>query len=1033
MTMSQLSRLVRLPDTLVPIYIDPDAPHWFVPNIAGDRLIQHQANSRGDALPAQDAMTQLTQAQFFSLMPEARATNYPGRGDLLRLRELKECWLHITDHCNLACSHCLFSCSPKTHQCLSLEQITSVYQETSRLGTDIYYLTGGEPLMHPEFQNICRLLLQQETTRLVILTNGLLFPEQMAFFHTLPQKRLHFQISVDGLADHHDRMRGKGSFTRLLHTLDLISKTELNASLAMAVQQDNCHLMPEIVHLASRYGLKDVHYLWLFATGKAHKAPFIPADELFRHLLRAETVAEATGVSIDNIKSMEARVFSTPSIRHDLGNAGWESLAVGPEGTLYPTPALVRNQAASCGHMDDGIEETWRQNPTFTALRHLSLIHDTRCQNHPLRFILGGGDIDHSFYAGGAFVGHDPYLCLYEKIAVHLIEKAASGIADSSHYPGMRIQMGDRVSECRHTDDGVALTHSNCVLSLAGTHGTVGAFYAEAEKTPNLDIQNPVCYEEELIRHIPESARVRSYGCGSPVQDAEVLEGETLVDLGSGAGVECFIASRITGKTGKIYGIDMLDVMLSRAKASCSEVGQRLGYQNVEFKKGFLEKIPLSEATADVVISNCVVNLSEDKTKTFAEIYRILKPGGRAVISDVTCDRPFPATIQNDPVLRGECIGGAMVLTRLLAMLETTGFTHIRIIKRFFYREVQGHRFYSLTYQAVKPDGKKAKILYPGPFAGVITDTGEMIPRGHSVELPWPEASHTDPSALVLDDTGNITNQDAENGCACYQPLDKDKKSTQPTGATILSTGKKPSGCMRCGQPLTYLDMEHEETCSFCGETSMANALCEKGHFVCDLCHSEDALSMVKHLCLATKETDIITLFDKIKTHPAVPLHGPEHHFIVPGVITAAYRNAGGAIGDEEILSAIRRGADIPGGTCAFWGGCGAALGTGIAFGVILKSTPVKATERQTIQKVTGQIITALGEMKAARCCRREALTAFKIAANLSQEILPIPLQANGTTHCFQFNINKECIKSGCPWYVEGKRGIKGEWLKVKG
>ena len=1028
MTTPQLNRLVRLPRSRVPIYIDPHTPHWFVPSAAGDKLIQAIVHGgmppfKSETLPA---MGGLKKKQFLSLVPQGTTASYPGRGDILTLDRLQECWLHITNHCNLACGHCLFSCSPKTRQSLSYSEIEGVYKEAETLGTEIYYLTGGEPLMHPDFEKICRLLLSNKRSHLVILTNGLLLGGCMDFLGGLPSERLHLQISVDGLEKKHDAMRGSGSFQRLTALFGAILERNINSSLAMAVHQGNLHQMEEIVHLASRFGIANVHYLWLFATGNASQTALVPADELFEQLIRAEKTAAPLGIAIDNIKSMETRVFSSPGIRHDLGNAGWESLAVGPNGTLYPTPALIGTPDAACGHIRDGLEQVWRGSPRLNELRDLSLLQDPTCNTHPLRFIIGGGDIDHSFYAGGAFIGHDPYMKLYEHIAVHLMESASQTTPDSDKSPLMRIQMGDRISECHHSESDVALTHSNCVLSLAGTHGTVGAFYTQAAETPNNDILNPVCYEEALIAHIPEASRVRSYGCGSPVQDALLNEGETLVDLGSGTGVECFIASRITGAAGHVFGIDMLETMLGHSNNAKKEVEQNLGYRNVTFKKGFLEEIPLEKNTAHAVISNCVVNLSEDKTKTFAEIFRILKPGGRAVISDVTCDAPFPASIQNDPTLRGECIGGAMVQSRLMAMLESTGFTNIQIIKRFFYREVQGHRFHSLTYRAIKPDKTKAQILYPGPFAGVITDNGEVIPRGHVAELPWPEVSHSDPSALVLDSKGNITNQEAENGCSCYLPPEATKPApTQPT-ATILSTGKKSSGCMRCGAPLTYLDREREETCCFCGKTITANAVCQNAHFVCDLCHSEDALTIVKHICLTTRESDTITLFDRIKKHPSLPLHGPEHHFLVPGVITAAYRNSGGAIGDDEILSAIRRGSDIPGGSCAFWGGCGAALGTGIAMGIILQSNPLKPFERKIVQQVVGHIITSLGELEAARCCRRETLSALKIAADLSREILPLPIKANGTTHCFQSKTNKECITSKCPWFVKGKLKIKG-------
>lgn len=654
MTMPNLSRLVRLPDTRVPIYISPDTPHWFVPNSAGDTLVQAMLKGGEKASNTiKGAMNHLRETQFLSLIPNGDEGPYPGRGEVLTLDRLKECWIHLTDHCNLACRHCLFSCSPTTRQSLSFEEVERIHRETDALGTEIYYLTGGEPLIHPRFRDICTLLLSKGNTRLVILTNGLLLPDHIDFLQGLPAERLHLQISVDGLEGLHDTVRGKGSFQKLTSVLEDISRHQLNTSLAMAVHRDNLHQMSDIVTLAGRYGIDNVHYLWFFAAGKARRESLVPVEKLFESLIEADQVAAPLGIAIDNIKSMEARVFSSPGIRHDLGNAGWESLAVGPDGTIYPTPALIGNEVAATGHISKGMKGVWHESPGFKALRNLSIIHDKACQTSPLKFIVGGGDIDHSFYASGQFIGHDPYMGLYEKIAIHLMEKSAESIAPSGAYPAMRIQMGDRVSECTHAEKGVALTHSNCVLSLAGTHGTVGAFYSDAAERPNTDIQNPVCYDEALISHIPQDARVRSYGCGSPVQDAALEKGETLVDLGSGTGVECFIASRITGAGGKVYGIDMLDTMLERATTALEEVSKRLGYRNVAFKKGFLETLPLEDDTADAVISNCVVNLSEDKTKTFAEIFRILKPGGRAVISDVTTDAPFPAAIQNDPALRG--------------------------------------------------------------------------------------------------------------------------------------------------------------------------------------------------------------------------------------------------------------------------------------------------------------------------------------------------------------------------------------------
>ena len=219
-------------------------------------------------------------------------------------------------------------------------------------------------------------------------------------------------------------------------------------------------------------------------------------------------------------------------------------------------------------------------------------------------------------------------------------------------------------------------------------------FYAKADASDNEEILNPVCYPNDVLGHIPVDARVRSYGCGSPVLDAGIIPGNVVVDLGSGAGVECFIAARMVGPHGHVIGVDMLDHMIDKAKAFVDDVAHTIGCRNVEFKKGYLEHIPVDDQTVDVIISNCVVNLSEDKRQTFAEIYRILKPGGRICISDVVTDKPCPPAIQNDAKLRGECIAGALVQPHLMTILESTGFNHIRMIKRFFYRRVQNHDFF---------------------------------------------------------------------------------------------------------------------------------------------------------------------------------------------------------------------------------------------------------------------------------------------------------------------------------------------------
>ena len=151
------------------------------------------------------------------------------------------------------------------------------------------------------------------------------------------------------------------------------------------------------------------------------------------------------------------------------------------------------------------------------------------------------------------------------------------------------------------------------------------------------------------------------------------------------------------------------------------------------------------------------------------------------------------------------------------------------------------------------------------------------------------------------------------------------------------------SGCLLCGSPLTYLNRETTARCVYCHEEDAANALCRQGHYVCDACHSREALTVIEHLLLTTRETDMLALLQEIRRHPAIPMHGPEHHSLVPGIILAVYRNLGGPVTPEMLQTALRRGKSIAGGACAFLGVCGAPAGLGVAFSLLLGANPVKS------------------------------------------------------------------------------------------
>ncbi len=182
-------------------------------------------------------------------------------------------------------------------------------------------------------------------------------------------------------------------------------------------------------------------------------------------------------------------------------------------------------------------------------------------------------------------------------------------------------------------------------------------------------------YDGDYLDDIPEDAVKASLGCANPLVFAELKEGETVLDLGSGGGIDVLMSSKFVGKSGKIYGLDMTDEMLALANRN----KEKMGVENVEFIKGVIEDIPLEDETVDAIISNCVINLTEDKTKALSEAYRVLKQGGRLAIADVVSLRPVSPEIKKQAQLWAGCISGAMPIEEYKKILENIGFKNISI------------------------------------------------------------------------------------------------------------------------------------------------------------------------------------------------------------------------------------------------------------------------------------------------------------------------------------------------------------------
>lgn len=305
----------------------------------------------------------------------------------------------------------------------------------------------------------------------------------------------------------------------------------------------------------------------------------------------------------------------------------------------------------------------------------------------------------------------------------------------------------------------------------------------------------PVDYDPQYLKIIPEEVIERDYGCGDPSQ--YVRAGETVLDLGSGTGKICFIASQVVGADGKVIGVDMTDEMLDVAHRNAPVIAERVGYANVEFRKGHIEDLatdlsamneelaanPITSAEAmtafedkrakqraenpliesdsvDVIVSNCVLNLvsDTDKPALFKEMFRVLKRGGRIAISDIVSDEISPAHLKNDDTLWSGCISGALQEHEFVALLEEVGFYGITIDKRDVepWQVVEGIEYRSVTVLAWKgKEGpcwdKNEAVIYKGPFSSVADDDGHTYLRGqpmavcektHNILTSEPYAEH---------------------------------------------------------------------------------------------------------------------------------------------------------------------------------------------------------------------------------------------------------------------------------------------------
>jgi len=222
--------------------------------------------------------------------------------------------------------------------------------------------------------------------------------------------------------------------------------------------------------------------------------------------------------------------------------------------------------------------------------------------------------------------------------------------------------------------------------------------------------------------------------------------------------------------------------------------------------------------------------------------------------------------------------------------------------------------------------------------------------------------------------------------------------------------------CLICKVQLEYLDTDKEMECVLCNKKQNSKIRCVSGHFVCDECHI-NGMDEIISICFNSKSKNPIEIMEKMMSMPSCNMHGPEHHTMVGSALLTAYKNSGGDIDLKSALPEMqKRGKQVPGGTCGFWGACGAGISTGIYLSIALKSTPISKETWGLCNQLTSRALNSIGNNGGPRCCKRDSYLAIAEAVKFTDEKLGIKMDLNKIT-CSRSNLNNQCLHDKCPFY----------------
>lgn len=761
-------------------YVDPESPSWVAVDERGASLLETLRRSPGLAfgslvagyagerqleaakawLHVHDFARALDRAGMLAEAPFARPV-YPGRDALIQPPPgIRELWLQINNACNLTCTHCLVSSGPGGAPGVDPAALVRLVDRAKELGMERLYVTGGEPFLRKDLVDLAKRVTETHGCELIILTNATVFQGAIRKgLESLDRTLVKMQVSIDGASPAtNDPIRGEGTFVKALDGAKLLSDLGFEVSLTTVTTEENLGELAEIPAIVKRVGARSQHLMWSHKRGRAVDSGngFFPENvKLVKSVLSVVEAASREGTTLDNLEAIKRRVNGVPGVKYDLGNAGWDSICVYADGKVYPTAALAGEPSLVCGDVTrQDLGDVLATSGIIKELRAASLAKKPSVHGDPFRFFTGGGDLEHAWCFTGDFHGADPYypigVELTKRVMTDLGQEKRGRRNTRSGYdaPLVLHAMGQGAIACGTADGAMAeqpvLTlHSNCVLSfdVDKPRAKVREFYGNAAETPQAELCCPTKYDTSATDHIPQDVLDRFYGCGSPMTTAGIKEGETVVDLGSGAGIDVFIAAKYVGKTGKAIGVDMTDRMLSVAHENRPKVAEALGYDVVEFREGYLEKIPVESKSVDLVTSNCVVNLSPDKPRVFEEIWRVLADHGRIVISDIVSETDVPPHLKTNPQLWGECLVGALTQEEFLAELERAGFYGLEVLKKTYWKDVEGYPFFSVTVRGFKFEKtqgcvfKGHKAVYLGPGKMFVDEEGHQFPRNEAYEI----------------------------------------------------------------------------------------------------------------------------------------------------------------------------------------------------------------------------------------------------------------------------------------------------------